>query len=84
MERYDPETGQVFHERIFKPDLFENWEQKRRKLKGDAYRPIDGADTLCNMVLRRLDVKAHQLDPHTLRPVPPALAEKIWKMLRHQ
>jgi hypothetical protein len=86
MERFDPDSGQIYRERVVKREKkdFREWDRSYKGRKPTNVRSPRGADTLTAMVLRKLVCHADQLTPQALAPLPAAIAHRIRKAIRRE
>jgi hypothetical protein len=87
MDCYDPETGQVYRERIFRPQLGEvrEWEHYVPKdIRELRHFHQNGADSMTNMLMRKIACHTRSLEPQNLAAVPTLIIDKLWTAIRRE
>lgn len=88
MQRYDPESGQLYREIIVKAGSLRQrepeWERKCPVPKPMYRPPTQGAESLYAKAMREIVCNADTLTPETLQAVPTSLVQQIWRAIRRE
>lgn len=86
MDRFDPESGQVYRETVIRPDRngLVEWDRACHGLGTRKYVSPRGADTLTSMILRKLVLHADELAPNVLEAVPATTVQQIRTAIKRE
>lgn len=81
MERYDPDSGQVFRETVVKVARKHG---KRPSNRLPYVAPLRGAESLSAKAMREIVCNASTLTKETLEAAPLPIVHQIWKAIRRE